>query len=288
MWPSVPANPESLHFAPVLATLLLVQHLVRPISDADSTSLSLYPAGTGSRAIRPSIAANRRRFRCPSTRRSQQYRACFTSRPPVFTSRCCKLVSDQCSQFVLVCSPEGGPDPQEFMTNPIWKTAKTYADAPHEYVLRLDCPVTFKLYEERIRDSDVAARPHRHLPLLLRGRLQILDHRANQGRFFRHGEATCHCLHVGLMLAKCPANQHLPFLGEVHNSGTSIRGIWRAADQTLPLETVYGSGGRAAGQRYPRTQGIYRQRPRHLRPSREQHSFQQRRSECWNRIALGE
>src|ERR1039457_5325717 len=41
--------------------------LVRPIPDADSTTLPLYPVGTGSSAIRPNIAPNRRRVRC-STR----------------------------------------------------------------------------------------------------------------------------------------------------------------------------------------------------------------------------
>ena len=45
--------------------------LVRPIPDADSTTLPLYPVGTGSSAIRPSIAPNRRRFRCPSASSSQ-------------------------------------------------------------------------------------------------------------------------------------------------------------------------------------------------------------------------
>ena len=45
--------------------------LVRPISDADSTTLSLYPISTGSSAIRPSIARNFCRFRCPSAKSNQ-------------------------------------------------------------------------------------------------------------------------------------------------------------------------------------------------------------------------
>jgi hypothetical protein len=40
---------------------------------------------------------NRRRVRWLSANSSQQYRACFTSRPPVFTNRCCKPVSDHFS-----------------------------------------------------------------------------------------------------------------------------------------------------------------------------------------------
>jgi hypothetical protein len=40
--------------------------LVRPIPDADSTTLPLYPVGIGNSAIRPSIAPNRRLLRCPS------------------------------------------------------------------------------------------------------------------------------------------------------------------------------------------------------------------------------
>jgi hypothetical protein len=58
---------------------------------------SLYPVGIGSNATQLSIAPNCRQFRCPSASKSQQYRACFASCPPVFTNRCCTLVSEQFS-----------------------------------------------------------------------------------------------------------------------------------------------------------------------------------------------
>jgi len=54
---------------------------------------------SGGAQIRHGIAANTRRVRWPSANRSQYYRACFTNRPPVFTTRCCKLVGDQFSIF---------------------------------------------------------------------------------------------------------------------------------------------------------------------------------------------
>ena len=41
-----------------------------------------YPPGTGSAQIRR-LSPNSRRVRCPSASRSQQHRACFTSRPPL-------------------------------------------------------------------------------------------------------------------------------------------------------------------------------------------------------------
>jgi len=41
------------------------------------------------------------------------------------------------------------------MNHPHWKTAVTYADAPHEYVLRDQCPATFDIYKERIREAGV-------------------------------------------------------------------------------------------------------------------------------------
>jgi hypothetical protein len=43
------------------------------------------------------VLANSRRARGLSAQNSQQYQACFTSRPPVFTRRYCKLVKDQFS-----------------------------------------------------------------------------------------------------------------------------------------------------------------------------------------------
>ena len=56
-----------------------------------------YPADTGSAAIRRTTLPKRRRVRWLSAKSSQYYPACFTSRPLVFTNRCCKLVSDQLS-----------------------------------------------------------------------------------------------------------------------------------------------------------------------------------------------
>jgi hypothetical protein len=53
------------------------------------------PVGTGRPAIRPTMLAHNRLVRCPSAKSSQSSRACFTSRPPVFTSLCCTLVQDQ-------------------------------------------------------------------------------------------------------------------------------------------------------------------------------------------------
>jgi hypothetical protein len=58
---------------------------------------SLCPVASAS--IRRTIPANRRFVRWLSADISQQYRACLTSLPPVFTSRCYKLVSDQFSIF---------------------------------------------------------------------------------------------------------------------------------------------------------------------------------------------
>jgi hypothetical protein len=43
---------------------------------------------------------NSRRLSGLSASNNQQYRACLFSLPPVFTSRCCKLVSDQFSIFL--------------------------------------------------------------------------------------------------------------------------------------------------------------------------------------------
>jgi hypothetical protein len=55
----------------------------------------------------------------------------------------------------IVFARRAARPPQEFMTNPSWKTAVTYADAPHEYVLRPDCPETFRLYQDRLRKAGV-------------------------------------------------------------------------------------------------------------------------------------
>jgi hypothetical protein len=56
----------------------------------------------------------------------------------------------------IVFARRAARPPQEFMTNPIWKTAKTYADAPHEYVLRDQCPATFNRYKDWIREAGVS------------------------------------------------------------------------------------------------------------------------------------
>ena len=37
----------------------------------------------------------------------------------------------------------------------IWKAAKTYPDAPHEYMLRHEQPETFAFYEQRIQAGGV-------------------------------------------------------------------------------------------------------------------------------------
>ena len=42
------------------------------------------------------------------------------------------------------------------MNRPLhWKTAVTYADAPHEYVLRDQDPEAFKHFQDRIREAGV-------------------------------------------------------------------------------------------------------------------------------------
>ena len=39
--------------------------------------------------------------------------------------------------------------------SPAWKTAKTYADAPHEYVLAPDQPEIFHRFSELLKESGV-------------------------------------------------------------------------------------------------------------------------------------
>src|SRR6267143_6870768 len=56
-----------------------------------------YPLRTGSDQIRRSIWPNKRQCRCPSASKKQEYLACLIKRPPVFTSHCRKLISDQSS-----------------------------------------------------------------------------------------------------------------------------------------------------------------------------------------------
>jgi hypothetical protein len=41
------------------------------------------------------------------------------------------------------------------VNHPRWTNAKTYTDAPHEYVLRDQCPATFDIYKNRIREAGV-------------------------------------------------------------------------------------------------------------------------------------
>jgi hypothetical protein len=58
---------------------------------------SAYLVAAGKAAALRAIAPNRRLVRRLSASICQQYRACLTSRPPVFTERCCKLVGDEFS-----------------------------------------------------------------------------------------------------------------------------------------------------------------------------------------------
>jgi hypothetical protein len=67
------------------------------------------PAGTGSASIRRIMPPNSRLVRWLSANGRQQYRACFTNRPPVFTSRCSKLVRDQFSTFLGTVYARMGP-----------------------------------------------------------------------------------------------------------------------------------------------------------------------------------
>ena len=52
-------------------------------------------ASVGTVVPPPSPELLPRRVECASASDSQYYRACLTSLTPVFTSRCCRLVSDQ-------------------------------------------------------------------------------------------------------------------------------------------------------------------------------------------------
>ena len=55
----------------------------------------VYPPGTNKHRDPRSMCANSRRRRCPSTSNTQWHLACRISLPPVFTSRCWRLVNDQ-------------------------------------------------------------------------------------------------------------------------------------------------------------------------------------------------
>jgi hypothetical protein len=61
---SAPAQPKLRHLGPTFATPLLTPTRRRQTSLLTRPPF-IYPVGTGSRAIRPSIAPNRRRVRCP-------------------------------------------------------------------------------------------------------------------------------------------------------------------------------------------------------------------------------
>ena len=61
-------------------------HLCPFFAGFPRSAVARYPPGTGSAQILRSISPNSRRVRCPSASKSQYYRACFTSRPPVYRS----------------------------------------------------------------------------------------------------------------------------------------------------------------------------------------------------------
>ncbi len=79
---------DSLHTAPYLAA---------SSGDCARNPTTSYPAGDGSPAIFRRMPPKSRRVRGLSASSSQQERACSIKRPPVFTSRYCKLLSDQLS-----------------------------------------------------------------------------------------------------------------------------------------------------------------------------------------------
>ena len=78
---------------------------LRPVS---LPAAAPYPAGTGGAAILPGIALNSRRVRWPPASIRQSHRACLISLPPVFASRCRKLVGKQLS-ILLGRNPGGRP-----------------------------------------------------------------------------------------------------------------------------------------------------------------------------------
>jgi hypothetical protein len=67
-----------------------------------------------------------------------------------------RTVGNRALSSMLGLAPGLAGPPQKFMTNPHWETAITYADAPHEYALRDQCPATFKFYKDRIREAGAA------------------------------------------------------------------------------------------------------------------------------------
>ncbi len=90
-------NLEILHFQCIPQTPLLPSRPGHP--DFAVPIASVYPVATARAPIRRTMLPNSRLVRWLSASISQYYRACFTSLPPVFTNRCCKLVSDQFSIF---------------------------------------------------------------------------------------------------------------------------------------------------------------------------------------------
>src|ERR1019366_3360243 len=69
--PAAAASPKLPHLWPTFATPLLTQPGYKRIPLLTGPR-STYPVGIGSSAIRPSIAPNRRRVRCPSASSSQE------------------------------------------------------------------------------------------------------------------------------------------------------------------------------------------------------------------------
>jgi hypothetical protein len=87
--PSAPARRGRPSLRPVFAYPSSPGPPLGPISDADSTTLPLYPVGTGSSAIRASIAPNRLRFRCSRVgcKSSRSHSLIGTERAAMSTSR---------------------------------------------------------------------------------------------------------------------------------------------------------------------------------------------------------
>jgi hypothetical protein len=85
-------------FSSFLQHFCFSQHPTPLWTDSENGLTSiLYPAGTGSNAIRPGIALNAAGSDVLPPGKGGKYRACLTSRPPVFIGRCCKLVRDHFS-----------------------------------------------------------------------------------------------------------------------------------------------------------------------------------------------
>lgn len=84
------------------------------------------------------------------------------------------------------------------METPTWRTATTYPDAPHEYLLRAQFPQTYGLYAERIREASVSER------FSLRGRTEVY-------RYYYAGDGYKYWI-IGDVLNRCMVNQPAPSL----------------------------------------------------------------------------